>query len=127
MLIEDRTPLAVISDFVPDNHHSHSILPRLPANSTGIAGQKLFASQIACSGAETDHQDNGGRKKQGGNANRNANDEALQLHVREHGITRVNEEQTKQSVVDVLEASVGVALGRALTQGWFGRASRFSS
>ena len=87
-------------------------------------GRKLFASQIACSGAETDHQDNGGRKKQGGNANRNANDEALQLHVREHGITRVNEEQTKQSVV---EASVGVALGRVLTQGWFGRASRFRS
>src|SRR6476661_8898938 len=32
MLIEDRTPLAVISDFVPDNHHSHTILPLLPAN-----------------------------------------------------------------------------------------------
>ena len=33
MLIEERTPLAVISDFVPDNHHSHSILPLLPINS----------------------------------------------------------------------------------------------
>ena len=33
MLIEDRAPLAVISDFVPDNHHSYRILPLFSANS----------------------------------------------------------------------------------------------
>src|SRR6476469_176441 len=32
MLIEDRTPRAVISDLVPDNHHSHSTFPLLPIN-----------------------------------------------------------------------------------------------
>src|SRR6185437_15815067 len=31
MPIEDRTPLAVIPHFVTDNHHSHGILPLLPA------------------------------------------------------------------------------------------------
>jgi hypothetical protein len=27
MLIEDRAPLTIISHFVTDDHHSHSILP----------------------------------------------------------------------------------------------------
>jgi len=75
-----------------------------------------------CSGAETDHQDNGGRKKQGGNANRNTNDEALQLHVREHAVTRVNEEQTQTGLVDVIEASAGVHDG-APGGGYGGRAT----
>jgi hypothetical protein len=30
MLIEDRMPLAIISDFVPDNDHPNGILPLLP-------------------------------------------------------------------------------------------------
>ena len=64
------------------------------------------------SGAETDHQNNGARKKQAGNANRNSNDEALQLHIREHAITRVNEEQTQTDVVDVIEASAEGGTGR---------------
>jgi len=76
-----------------------------------------------CSGAETDHQDNGGRKKQGGNANRNTNDEALQLHVREHAVTRVNEEQTQTGLVDVIEASAGVHDG-APGGGYGGRATK---
>jgi hypothetical protein len=30
MPVEDRTLVAVVPHFVPDNHHSHGILPLLP-------------------------------------------------------------------------------------------------
>src|SRR4249920_2286910 len=40
MLIEDRAPLAVISDFVPDNHHSHLILHLLSSNSMVNCGME---------------------------------------------------------------------------------------